>query len=194
MAIQVIEQYLPKSAAYINWVLKNDSEKRCGHHNYVAGQYVINLLKPLSEQTAKDLLETDESLFSKLHNLDNNPDCVLIDSYEEFTDFAEIVDVYGQGCNYPTNKGVDGFQIDFDVVAIKDGIEKSFHIVYQTSERSCNITAYNGFEMEPASGFGCDADESCELTEFMDYDYSVFSEMRAIADKLCRDWLESNQD
>lgn len=192
MATSTIESYLPKTASYINWVFKNISENRGGHHNHVATQYVLNTNKALVDQSTSELAQTDEAIFEKLHTLDDKPDCVLIVRNEEFTDFAEIADIYGQGCNYPTSKGVDGFQVDFDVIAIKDENEAGFHVVYQSLERSDNIKAYSGIEMEKATIYGCDADQSYDLLIFMDHDENIFEGMDAIAKKRCFDWFENN--
>ncbi|WP_128080759.1 hypothetical protein [Salinivibrio costicola] len=160
-----------------------------GHHNYVAEQYVLNTLKSLTSQSALELSDTDDALLSKLHNLDERKGCVLVLNNETCDDFAEIVDVYGQDCNNPTGKGVEGFQVDFDVLAIKGDKEKSFHIVFQTMERSDNLRAYNGIEMATASSYGCDADESQELNEFMDWQDGIFNEMTEIAKSECENWL-----
>ena len=117
---------------------------------------------------------------------------IEIKKTETFTDCAEIVDIFGQGSNQPTKQGVNGFQVEFDVVATNNKESKSFHVVYQSDERNCNITAYNGYEMSTASRFGCDADCSDELSEFMDYDDEIFSEMNKSAERLCKEYLESN--
>jgi len=117
---------------------------------------------------------------------------VEIKNYESFTDYAEIVSIYGQGCNYETKKGVDGFQVDFDIEATnKNGEKSQFHIVLQSFERTDNIMAYNGYEMSTASKYGCDADESTELEEFMDYEDGIFDEIFEIAETECKNWLES---
>ncbi|UNU73354.1 hypothetical protein LU293_00100 [Moraxella nasovis] len=53
---------------------------------------------------------------------------------------AEVVEIYGQGCNYPTKIGVDGFCVYFDV-AINDGSKtKQFYIELQNDDRENNIS------------------------------------------------------
>ncbi|MEE9451170.1 MAG: hypothetical protein V3V61_00235 [Gammaproteobacteria bacterium] len=114
---------------------------------------------------------------------------LTIKNTETFTDNAEVVDIFGQGCNYATDKGVEGFEVQFDVVALNNGEERKFHVVYQSTDRSDNIMAYSGVEMSTASRYGCDADESEELLEFMDDDDGMFGAMEKQAQKLCAEWL-----
>ncbi|WP_439438036.1 hypothetical protein [Salinivibrio costicola] len=75
MAAKVIEQYLPKTTDYINWVFDTEGKERGGHHNYVAEQYVLNTITPLASQNAVELSDTDEALLNKLRNLDNCSGC-----------------------------------------------------------------------------------------------------------------------
>lgn len=113
-------------------------------------------------------------------------------SSDTFTDFAQIVDIYGQGCNYPTKAGVDGFQVDFEIEATNnEGETEQFHIVYQSKERSDNIMAYNGFEMSTAGQYGCDSDESSSLEKFMGYQDGIFDELEAKAEMLCEEWFDA---
>lgn len=117
---------------------------------------------------------------------------IKILSESVFDVFATVVDVYGQGCNYPTKQGVDGFQVDFEVEATSQGETEQFHIVYQSAERSDNIIAYNGYEMTTAGKFGVDDDQSTRLDRFMGYEDGIFTEMQRSAEALCRDWLKSH--
>lgn len=183
--------YLPKTNAYINWVFETIGKDRGGHHNYVAEQAVSNLTTAFDNQTLSQKESTDLEIFKHLHALDNNPDCLLIVNSEVFDDLAEVVEIFGQGCNYPTGKGVNGFQVDFEVIAVKDEAVKAFYVVFQSDDRTDNIKAYSGIEMSTHSS--CDADESDELIEFMDYDYSATDEMQEIAKKHCLEWFESNK-
>jgi len=80
----------------------------------------------------------------------------------EFNDYVRLVNIYGQGCNYPTKQGIDGFQIDF-TVEVKD---KLFNITFQNMERLDNIMAYNGYEMSLATQYGYAGDESQEFINF----------------------------
>jgi hypothetical protein len=80
----------------------------------------------------------------------------VILSVEKYTDYAKIAEVYGQGCNYVTKLGIDGFQVDF-LVKIN---EEKFNISFQTIERTDNIRAYNGVEMALSDIYGNDSDES----------------------------------
>jgi hypothetical protein len=113
-------------------------------------------------------------------------------SREVFTESARVVDIFGQGCNYPTKKGVDGIQVDFVVVLEHEGEKRQFTIVFQSEERIDNLTAYNGYEMSSACRFGCDADESRKALRFMDDEQNWLDELCEIAEKEARSWLEEN--
>lgn len=126
---------------------------------------------------------------SSAPQLPTNNTSINIDDINVIDEFATIVDVYGQGCNYPTKQGVENFRVDFSVTAIKEGNEKSFNVVYSTMERTDNIMAYNGLDM--ALDFDCDSNESSELEEFMGGSVG-FESMAAIAKKKCSEWFESN--
>lgn len=115
-----------------------------------------------------------------------------IKSSEEFTEEAEIVDIYGQGCNYPTKKGVNGYEMNFYVIATNEKDEKKeFHIVLQSEARTNNMEGYNGFEMEYGISFGCDADESIELQNFLGDEASeLMSEIEDFSEACCKKWFE----
>ena len=112
---------------------------------------------------------------------------------EVLTDSAEIVKIYGQGCTHSTGVGVSGFQVDFDVrVKNNLGESREFHIVYQEDDRSDNMKAYCGFEMQKAANLGYDADESCEMSDFLDYSSeceSFFFLLNERAEDLCCEFL-----
>lgn len=106
-----------------------------------------------------------------------------------FDDDAVVVDVFGQGSHTSTKKGVEGFQVDFDV----EVSGKAFHIVFQSEDRSDNIKAYNGHEMQRATIYGCDSDESEELLELLEHDYSLINYLEGRAAQLCKEWLNDQQ-
>lgn len=111
---------------------------------------------------------------------------------ETFSDFAKVVGICGQGCNYETKKGVEGFQVDFDIEVTNDNnATNEFHVVYQSLERSDSIMAYNGVEMSTARRYGCDSDESSEVVAFVDYDDNFLDELEEIAVSECKKWLDS---
>lgn len=114
----------------------------------------------------------------------------MVLNHETCNDFAKIVNIHGQGCNNPTGKGVEGFQVDFDVLAIKGEESKSFHIVFQTMERNDNLRAYNGIDMAPACYHHWDIDDGEYLIEFLDWKRRIFNEMTEIAEKQCKEWFE----
>jgi hypothetical protein len=111
---------------------------------------------------------------------------------ETFADEARIVSKYGQGCNYETGKCVEGFQVDFTIEVEKpDGEKKTFHIAFQSLDRTDNIRAYSSFEMSPASKYGCDSDEVA-LSEFSDYDEEILHVLQEKAEKECKEWFKNN--
>ena len=110
---------------------------------------------------------------------------------ESFTDFATIAPKYGQGCNYETGKCVEGFQVDFTIEVEKpDREKKTFHIAFQSLDRTDNIRAYSSFEMSPAAKYGCDSDEVA-LGEFSDYDEEILNVLQEKAEKECKEWFDS---
>ena len=194
MANSTIEQYLPLTAAYIDWVFEKEGEQRCGHHNYVVEQNICNTSPALIHKSRVEIMEYDTQQLNYLRALDENACCVLTVGESTFDEFAEICDIYGQGCNYPTKRGVQGFQVDFEVVAFVGDERRDFTVIYQSGERTCNITAYNGFEMSCAIGFGCDADESPKLLAFIDHDSDRITHIKFRAEQLCKAWFEINDE
>jgi hypothetical protein len=115
-------------------------------------------------------------------------------SERAFEDNAEIVPKYGQGCNYPTGKCVEGYQVDYRVkVTLESGESKEFNIIFQSLERSDNMRAYGSSEMTTAGQYGCDGDESEELLEFTDYDNEIIEILENKAEKLCKEWFDNNK-
>jgi len=41
-------------------------------------------------------------------------------------------------------------------------------VIFQSAERSNNLEAYNGYEVEPGSKYGCDADQYPKLESFVE--------------------------
>lgn len=130
----------------------------------------------------------------------NNNAFIQIKTAENFDDFAALTPIYGQGCNYPTKYGVDGFQVNYTVLA-NNGIEsKEFEIVAQNLDRSDNIMGYNGVEMTSANGYGCDADETGKLLDFLqENDEISYDEAQAMVDVIfedakerCKGWYNKN--
>lgn len=160
-------EYLPKTNAYIDWVFDSMGSNRGGHHNYVAEQAVGDLCTAFVKQTKKEQEKTDESIFKRLHDLDNNPDYVIIKSEEIFDECVELIrDFENAAC---TIDAIDGLEIQFEVEACKDSKVENFIVAFQSVERNNGLMAYNGYEV----GFaGYDSDDSQELIEFMDYDES----------------------
>lgn len=121
-------------------------------------------------------------------------------SGENFTDFARIVPIYGQGCSYPTGYGVDGFQVNYDAQVDNGLEEKTYHLVLQSLDRQDNIMAYNGCEMAAAGAYGVDADETGEAWCFIQQndklDAPDADEVLQIvyddAEQRCKAWFNQN--
>lgn len=118
-------------------------------------------------------------------------------SGENFTDFARIVPIYGQGCSYPTGYGVDGFQVNYDA-QIDNGLEeKTYHLVLQNLNRDDNIMAYNGYEMASAEQYGVDADQNAAAWCFIQQNDELDAEelLQNIiddAEQRCKAWYNQN--
>lgn len=104
MKMNALKECLKKSAAYINFVYYDDDNDRYAHHNYVLEQAALNSRTSIYEMTDKEQTDFDENLFKYLRNLDKNNRAVIITETTIYDDYAKIIDVFGQGCNYPTKK------------------------------------------------------------------------------------------
>lgn len=114
-------------------------------------------------------------------------------SYSAYFENAKLVEVFGQGCNYATCLGVDGFEVGLSIEATNEsGDSRFFTVVYQSLERLNNLMAYNGYEMATADQYGCDYDQSEDAFEFMDHDYECLNECKQIAENECKQWLLAN--
>lgn len=85
MSTSTIEQYLPQTAAYINWIFAHDSEERGGHHNYVVEQSILNSTTRYTDMSADELVWADVDAFKMLYALDDEPSIFSVDSayYDE---------------------------------------------------------------------------------------------------------------
>ena len=90
MANPTIEEFLPQTAAYINWVYDNNSAERCGHHNHVIIQKIMNHHTPFVELDADELAFADIEFFEYLYRLDDEPSIIEIVGCEE-EDHAWVV-------------------------------------------------------------------------------------------------------
>lgn len=77
---------------------------------------------------------------------------------KEFLDNVVVVDIHG----HDHQKAIDGYQIDWTVLAKY----RIFNITFQSKERLDNMMAYNGYEVELATIYGYDGDESQEFISF----------------------------
>lgn len=119
-----------------------------------------------------------------------------INRTETFDDNARLVPVYGQGCSHPTGYGVEGFEVHLDVSVIDGEQSQDFHLVMQSADRTNGIMAYNGVEMDNASQFGCDSDETPKAWAYIeDLGYDPAQVLAPAFDKateLCRNWYNDN--
>jgi len=109
----------------------------------------------------------------------------------EFDDFAKIVDIYGQGCNYPTKKGVEGYEVQYLIEMKEDG--KQYPIIFQSPDRNDNIKAYNGYEMTTSGKFGTD-DESYIISTEYEYGDDIIEYLENDAEKCCKMYFECNYE
>lgn len=201
---------LNKTTAYKNLLRDND---RIDHHNYVIKRAVSETTrhygKTFDELDDSEREQFDLKMFQNLVSLDHNPrgcdqGCGIIEVLEIPED-ADFVDVYGQGSNIPTKKGVEGYEVQFKVLAYHkendDFKYKSFLVVLQSHDRLDNIRAYNGYEMCFANSYGSDWDESLELSTFLE-DAATSEEdtkyfmvyLEKEASRYCKTWLLEHTD
>ncbi len=176
-----------------HWLIKNEHNSdnvSYGICLYNSGFCLNNAILEHTK-TSEALLDNLLAEVQKQYKKNEAIEITKEDICEEFAKVVSIVvSICGQGCNYETKKGVEGFQVDFDVkIAGKEYhvvFQKECHVVFQSAERNDNIMAYHGCEMEPAQLYGVDSDES-ELLE--EKDLETLRE-RAVA--LCEEWLKEN--
>ncbi len=110
-----------------------------------------------------------------------------IKSIETFEDNCELVSIFGSGCNYETEKGLEGFDVYFTI----EVESREFTIIYQNEDRSDNMKAYCGYGMSRGSHYGAD-DDSDELNEFLkdnDILVDIYNELESKADALSKSHL-----
>ena len=111
-----------------------------------------------------------------------------INDTEIFNDDAELTVL-----NNSANSSLDcinGLTIQFEVtVTNAEGEEKDFTIAFQNSERNNGMMAYNGYDIDRATIYGYDADESEELEVFMGYDTCFNDVLYAKAKELSKEAL-----
>ena len=85
-----------------------------------------------------------------------------------FNDNSEVSELENYGAN-SDELFLIGFQVDVIVlVKNKNDENKKFNISFQNEERSNCLMSYNNFGVVTSSEFGNDADESCELYNFLE--------------------------
>ena len=90
------------------------------------------------------------------------------------------------GCCDPLGKelGLGAWECHVIVMAINDkGETRTFAVVFQPLERTNDLYAYSGYDVVTAGGYGCDADESGQLVEFLNCDNSVIDNLAKLAKK-----------
>jgi len=85
-------------------------------------------------------VRTDFQLKISEKNLSEMPENSKIISITPFEDFAKVADVYGQGCNYVTKNGVEGYQVDF-VIEATNSQGESNNSIFLASPKKDLITS-----------------------------------------------------
>ena len=102
---------------------------------------------------------------------------------EEFWDEVEITNL----CSVVGSEQLEGYSVMFTVEASnKEGTKETFICFWQTLERLDSLRAYSGYEMRRGSFYGCDADETDELEEFLGYSDNVEAVLKENAEKLAK--------
>ena len=70
MALAFINDYLPKTAKYIDDVFDKEGGQRGGHHNYIITQKVLNAHDPLNAMTETRLADFDNEMVAYLQRID----------------------------------------------------------------------------------------------------------------------------
>ena len=90
---------------------------------------------------------------------------------------------------------IDGYTICFDVKATNaKGERGNFKVAFQPSDRNDRIMAYCGYEVDFASRFGFDGDESEELIEFLDHFVAPLNDLCDEALRLSSQILKEAQE
>lgn len=114
--------------------------------------------------------------------ISNDQFTVEITGFQEYTDNMEIIDVYGQGSNVPTKKGLTGWY-GVATIALTDkesGKCDDFHIQLTNSERSDNISGYNGIDLT-FDDINCD--DVKEFRDTIDWDKDIEAAIIEYAEK-----------
>lgn len=107
--------------------------------------------------------------------------CNDLDNFGE----AVIVQIENSACSVAALEGVT---VQFSITAKKDSESRDFVVAFQSADRTDSMKTYNGYEMTRASHFGYDADESTELTDWLDDD-SVVNELQKLAEEHSKEIL-----
>lgn len=73
---------------------------------------------------------------------------------ETIKDYASIVEVFGQGCNYRTKFGVSGLIVLISAEVEMNDETHLFDCQYETEDRNDSIRAYNGVDMQSSYDYG----------------------------------------
>lgn len=179
---------LPMTKKYL------EESPRPDHDRYVIVARINRGRISLIDMSADDLhiYDINESLRLRFRN-EISPDeyiAIKITKQEIFDDDAALIAIFPPGCNYEVEKGVEGYQVDFDISYDL----KEYRIAFQNECREDGMKAHNPAGMTPAIFYGYDADQSRDFLEDheeSDESLSILSELEKIAGALCQKWLDN---
>jgi hypothetical protein len=71
MVKNVLKEYFPRTAAYIQSLFEAGDVERVKHHNYLSKQHMLNTTVPVADQTTSQLKRSDTALLRRLKALDS---------------------------------------------------------------------------------------------------------------------------
>ena len=111
------------------------------------------------------------------------------DDYGNGNNLSKLGGIYDQG-NVDDVGLIDWtYQFEVQVTNQKDQT-KIFTIAFQPTDRTDSMAAYTGYDIDCATFYGYDADESEELEKFCFYDRSVIDALHEIAENEAKEELE----
>jgi len=110
-----------------------------------------------------------------------------ISEIEQFYDLSKLVELTGNASTHSGERFLIGFQVEMNVTVInKNGDKKDFHLVFQNEERNNQLQCYSNYGMASSAVYGCDADETPELEEWLsetkEYDFNESIVDRCVTD------------
>lgn len=146
----------------------------------------------------RDREQNEFQAYGKVRSNPNQEDYIMtpspsftIENQKAFDEYASINHTFS---NAATNEPVlEGFQVNFTIEVSANNETKTFEVVFQSEERNNGLMAYNGYEMQPGTWYGCDGDDSGEVIDFCDGDSSVIDQLRIKANAMAKQYLNENE-